>query len=140
MSKMLMVAALTLTFAMPAHAFKAAFIDMQAAIQATSAGKNAKKKLEKEFNKKKDELKKKEGKIKKEAEEFEKKQMVLSEKVRNECLYTKGTPSKNVLRLPLNLNHKIDRVYRSTVLAVWNNAPSLQQGVVPHYEIVIWFV
>lgn len=64
--------------------FKAAYIDMQAAIQSTSAGKNAKKKLEAEFNKKKDELKKKEGDLKKQADEFEKKRMVLSEKVREE--------------------------------------------------------
>ena len=64
--------------------FQAAYIDMQAAIQGTSAGKNAKKKLEKEFNKKKDELKKKEGELKKKADEFEKKRMVLSEKVRAE--------------------------------------------------------
>lgn len=73
-------------FAINAQAaeFKAAYIDMQAAIQSTSAGKNAKKKLEKEFNKKKDELKKKEGALKKDAEAFEKKRMVLSEKVRAE--------------------------------------------------------
>lgn len=64
--------------------FEAAYIDMQAAIQSTSAGKSAKKKLEKEFNKKKDELKKKETAIKTEAEEFEKKRLVLSEKKRAE--------------------------------------------------------
>lgn len=64
--------------------FQAAYIDMQAAIQATTAGKNAKKNLETEFNKKKDELKKKEGDLKTEADEFEKKRMVLSEKVRGE--------------------------------------------------------
>ncbi len=64
--------------------FKAAYIDMQKAIQSTSAGKKAKKSLEKEFNKKKEQLKKKEGALKKEAEAFEKKRMVLSEKVRAE--------------------------------------------------------
>ncbi len=64
--------------------FQAAYIDMQAAIQATTAGKNAKKNLEAEFNRKKDELKKKEEKLKAEAEEFEKKRMVLSEKVLGE--------------------------------------------------------
>ena len=64
--------------------FKAAYINMQKAIQSTSAGKKAKKSLEKEFNKKKEQLKKKEGALKKEAEAFEKKRMVLSEKVRAE--------------------------------------------------------
>ena len=62
--------------------FEAAYIDMQAAIQGTKAGKNAKSKLEKEFNKKKEELKKKEGKLKSEADEFEKKRNVLSDKAR----------------------------------------------------------
>ncbi|MCB0378239.1 MAG: OmpH family outer membrane protein [Bdellovibrionales bacterium] len=71
--------------ALPASAnFKAAYIDMQAAIQGTKAGKDAKKKLEGDFNKKKEELKKKEESLKKKAEEFEKKRMVLSEKVRGE--------------------------------------------------------
>jgi outer membrane protein len=64
--------------------FKAGVVDMQKAIQATSAGKKAKKELEKEFEKKKTELKKKEDDIKKRAEEFEKKKMVLSDKVREE--------------------------------------------------------
>ncbi len=64
--------------------FEAAYIDMQAAIQGTKAGKSAKTKLEGEFNKKKAELKTKEGKLKKEADEFQKKANVLSEKARNE--------------------------------------------------------
>ena len=64
--------------------FKAAYIDMQTAIQSTSSGKKAKKSLEKEFNKKKEQLKKKEGALKKEADAFEKKRMVLSEKMRAE--------------------------------------------------------
>lgn len=73
----------TLLLATPSFAkFQAAYIDMQAAIQATTAGKSAKSQLEKEFNKKKDELKKKEGSLKKEADEFQKKQNVLSEKAR----------------------------------------------------------
>lgn len=68
-----------------AHAeFKAAVVDMQKAIQASEAGKKAKKELEKEFEKKKGELKKKEDELKKRAEEFEKKKMVLSDKVREE--------------------------------------------------------
>ncbi len=64
--------------------FKAGVVDMQKAIQATEAGKKAKKELEKEFEKKKVELKKKEEDLKKRAEEFEKKKMVLSDKVREE--------------------------------------------------------
>jgi outer membrane protein len=76
---------MTTVLAAPSFAnFEAAYIDMQAAIQATTSGKNAKKSLEAEFNKKKDELKKKEGTLKKEADDFEKKRMVLSEKVREE--------------------------------------------------------
>lgn len=64
--------------------FKAAYIDMQKAIQATGAGKKAKKELESEFEKKKKDLKKKEEELKKRAEEFEKKKMVLSDKNREE--------------------------------------------------------
>lgn len=74
----------SLLFATPAFAFQAAYIDMQTAIQSTKAGKDAKAKLESEFNKKKDELKKKEGQLKKEADEFQKKASVLSEQARNE--------------------------------------------------------
>lgn len=79
---------IVLTMSLMGHSalanFQAAYIDMQAAIQATNAGKNAKKDLEAEFNKKKDELKKKEESLKAEADEFEKKRMVLSEKTRGE--------------------------------------------------------
>ena len=64
--------------------FKAGVIDMQKAIQATAAGKKAKKELEGEFEKKKKDLKKKEDDLKKKAEAFEKKKMVLSDKVREE--------------------------------------------------------
>jgi outer membrane protein len=64
--------------------FKAGVIDMQKAIQATNAGKKAKKELEGEFEKKKKDLKKKEDDLKKKAEAFEKKKMVLSDKVREE--------------------------------------------------------
>lgn len=82
MKALLMVLILGTT--LPAMAFQAAYIDMQKAIQSTKAGKNAKSKLEKEFNKKKDELKKKEGKLKEEADEFQKKANVLSAKTRQE--------------------------------------------------------
>jgi len=71
-------------FASPAFAFKAAYIDMQSAIQSTKAGKSAKAKLEKEFNAKKAKLKKKEEGIKKDAESFQKKAAVYSDKVRAE--------------------------------------------------------
>lgn len=79
------LATLALILASPVWAeFKGAYIDMQKAIQATSAGKKAKKELEDEFEKKKKDLKKKEDDFKKKAEDFEKKKMVLSDKNREE--------------------------------------------------------
>ena len=80
----ILVLIMTFAVSQAQAAFQAAYIDMQGAIQATTAGKAAKKSLEKEFNKKKDQLKKKEGELKKEADAFEKKRMVLSDKVRNQ--------------------------------------------------------
>lgn len=71
------------TFAAQAE-FKAGVVDMQKAIQSTSSGKKAKKELEGEFDKKKKEIKKKEDDIKKRVEEFDKKKMVLSDKIREE--------------------------------------------------------
>jgi len=73
-----------LGFSSSAFAFKAAYIDMQKAIQSTKAGKSAKTKLEAEFKKKSADLKKKEEKIKKEAEDFQKKAAVYSDTVRAE--------------------------------------------------------
>ncbi|MCB0407851.1 MAG: OmpH family outer membrane protein [Bdellovibrionales bacterium] len=61
---------------------KLGYVDMQKAIQATSTGKAAKAKLEKDFNKKKKELEKMEADLKKMSEDFEKKAMVLSDDVR----------------------------------------------------------
>ncbi|MBO9666928.1 MAG: OmpH family outer membrane protein [Bdellovibrio sp.] len=58
---------------------KVGFVDMQKAIQSTSAGKKAKTELETEFNKKKKELEKKEADLKKMGEDIEKKKSVLSE-------------------------------------------------------------
>lgn len=58
---------------------KVGFVDMQKAIQTTSAGKKAKTELETEFNKKKKELEKKEADLKKMGEDLEKKKSVLSE-------------------------------------------------------------
>ncbi len=60
---------------------KIGFVDMQKAIQSTSAGKKAKSELETEFNKKKKELEKKEADLKKMSEDLERKKSVLSEEV-----------------------------------------------------------
>lgn len=61
---------------------KLGYIDMQKAIQDTSAGKKAKKELETEYNKKKKDLEKKEADLKKMNEDLEKKAMVLSDDVK----------------------------------------------------------
>lgn len=61
---------------------KMGFIDMQKAIQETSAGKKAKKELETEFNKKKKELEKREADLKKMGEDFEKRSMAMNEEAR----------------------------------------------------------
>ncbi|QDK37341.1 OmpH family outer membrane protein [Bdellovibrio sp. NC01] len=69
-----------LLMATAAHAeSKIGFVDMQKAIQSTSAGKKAKAELEGEFNKKKKDLEKKEADLKKMGEDLEKKKSVLSE-------------------------------------------------------------
>ncbi|UOF02413.1 OmpH family outer membrane protein [Bdellovibrio bacteriovorus] len=69
---------MTASFAHAADA-KVGYVDMQKAIQSTSAGKKAKTELEGEFNKKKKELEKKEADLKKMGEDLEKKKSVLSE-------------------------------------------------------------
>lgn len=61
---------------------KMGYIDMQKAIQSTSTGKAAKKKLEKDFNKKKKELEKMEADLKKMTQDLEKKAAVLSDDVK----------------------------------------------------------
>jgi outer membrane protein len=58
---------------------KIGLVDMQKAIQSTSAGKKAKSELEGEFNKKKKELEGKEAELKKIGEDLEKKKSVMSE-------------------------------------------------------------
>jgi len=63
---------------------KIGYVDIQKAIQETSAGKKAKKDLETDFNKKKKELEKKEADLKKMNEDLEKKALVLSEEVRTQ--------------------------------------------------------
>jgi outer membrane protein len=72
------------TSAAVAAEFRVGVVDMQKAIQTSSAGKKAKKEVEGDFEKKKKDLKKKEDDLKKRVEEFEKKQAVLSDKVRQE--------------------------------------------------------
>jgi len=62
---------------------KIGYVDMQKAIQETSAGKKAKKELEKEFNAKKADLQKKEADLKKMDDDLKKKAVALSEDVRN---------------------------------------------------------
>lgn len=58
---------------------KIGYIDLQKAIQSTSAGKKAKTELETEFNKRKKDIEAKETDIKKMTEDLEKKKAVLSE-------------------------------------------------------------
>lgn len=78
--KKLVVALSVLIMAAAAKAeSKIGFVDMQKAIQSSSAGKKAKSELEAEFNKKKKELEKKEADLKKMGEDLEKKKSVLSE-------------------------------------------------------------
>lgn len=61
---------------------KLGYIDMNKALQETSAGKKAKAELEKEFKAKRDELSKKQSDLKKMGEDFEKKRGVLSDEVK----------------------------------------------------------
>ncbi len=78
--KRMVVVLSALLMAAAAHAeTKVGFVDMQKAIQSTSAGKKAKADLEGDFNKKKKELEKKEADLKKMGEDLEKKKSVLSE-------------------------------------------------------------
>ena len=63
---------------------KIGYVNMQKAIQETSAGQKAKTQLEKEFKAKKKELKQTEADLKKMSEDLEKKALVLSEDVRAE--------------------------------------------------------
>lgn len=79
MKKLVIVLASLLMAAAAQAETKVGIVDMQKAIQATSAGKKAKSELEGEFNKKKKELEKKEADLKKMGEDLEKKKSVLSE-------------------------------------------------------------
>lgn len=64
-----------------AAATKIGYVDMQKAIQATSAGKKAKDTLEADVNKRKKELDKKKADVEKMGQELEKKKSVLTEEV-----------------------------------------------------------
>jgi outer membrane protein len=78
-----MLALVLFATAYTAHAeVKIGFVDMQKAIQETTAGKKAKKDLEDEFNKKKKDLDKREADIKKMGEDFEKRSMAMNEQSR----------------------------------------------------------
>ena len=81
--KMTLLALVAVTFSMKAMAaeFKLGVVNMQKAIQSTSAGKKAKTELESDFEKKKKDLQKKEADLKKMQEDIEKKKSVLSEEV-----------------------------------------------------------
>lgn len=61
---------------------KIGYIDVQKAIQATSAGKKAKGELEKEFNTKNAEFQKRQADFKKMGEDLEKKKLALSDEAR----------------------------------------------------------
>lgn len=76
---MVVLSALLMVSAAKAADSKVGFVDMQKAIQATSAGKKAKAELETDFNKKKKDVEKKEAELKKMGEELEKKKAVMSE-------------------------------------------------------------
>lgn len=83
MKNMVIVLSMLMTASFAQAEAKVGFIDMQKAIQATSAGKKAKTELEGDFNKKKKELEKKEADLKKMGEDLEKKKSVLSEDALN---------------------------------------------------------
>lgn len=76
------MATLLVTAGAQAAEVKIGYIDLQKAIQETSAGKKAKKELEKEFNAKKDDLQKRQANIKKMQEDLEKKKGVMTEEAR----------------------------------------------------------
>lgn len=80
----LIAASLVFAQAVSAADVKIGYVDLQKAIQETSAGKKAKKQLEDAFNKKKKELEKAEQDLQKMNEDLEKKAMVLSEDVRTQ--------------------------------------------------------
>ena len=83
MKKVVLVLSMLMMASFAKAEAKVGYIDMQKAIQSTSAGKKAKTELEGDFNKKKKELEKKEADLKKMGEDLEKKKSVLSEDALN---------------------------------------------------------
>lgn len=81
MTRFMTVTALSLLVAAPALAEKVGYVDVQKAVQATSAGKKAKATLDGEFKKRKENLDKKKADIEKLGQDLEKKKSVLSEEV-----------------------------------------------------------
>lgn len=81
MTKSLLLALLFLSQVATAADMKIGLVDMQKAIQSTTAGKKAKTELEAEFEKRKKDLQKKEADLKKMSEDLEKKKSVMSEEV-----------------------------------------------------------
>lgn len=75
------LAAMTFLMVVPALAEKVGVVDVQAAVQATAAGKKAKSTLDAEFKKRKEGLDKKKADIEKMGQDLEKKRSVLSEEV-----------------------------------------------------------
>lgn len=75
-----LIAASILTFSIAAHAeYKMAYVDVQKAIEKTTAGKKAKDDMRKEAEKRNKDLEKKKADIEKMREDLEKKKSVLSE-------------------------------------------------------------
>lgn len=84
MKKQMMVAAAVLMTGMLVQAeSKVGYVDVQKAVQATSAGKKAKESLDAEFQKRKGSLDKRKADIEKMGQDLEKKKSVLSEEVLN---------------------------------------------------------
>ena len=81
MRSSLVAAAAALMLSVPAFADSVAFVDVQQAVQTTSAGKKAKSSLDAEFKKRKETLDKKKADIEKMGQDLEKKRSVLSEEV-----------------------------------------------------------
>lgn len=81
MRSSLVTAAALLALSTPAFADKLGYVDVQKAVQGTSAGKKAKETLDGEFKKRKDGLDKKKADIEKMGQDLEKKKSVLSEEV-----------------------------------------------------------
>lgn len=81
MTKSILLSLVFLTNTAMASDMKIGLVDMQKAIQSTTAGKKAKTELEAEFEKRKKDLQKKEADLKKMNDDLEKKKSVMSEEV-----------------------------------------------------------